>query len=327
MIRRPISGLNVCLRCQIRLGQRPIPSLLCRTISTRSAAADDSSSAQADDTSSTQAEADEPSRARADDKLGMESERVSEPFSRSSAWDPEENFTSQTHQRKNYRTLPTSPRWKRPLGRLVGGKENGQWETSEALEVKSLGKNAEVIVLRDAKFTSFLSEQKNTEVAEPAVNIDILKQLQSERGILSKNEIISNINDLRPTTEGNSLSWASLIDLVQVMEGGFTSGQMRQYIKAFEGKTKILPSLAPDLINTNGIVRVSAWVPEIFGPTELLKESPLIGYSTPSFTYKQICALEIIRQCWKVGVPDIEEGIGQAEVQFNPAELELLVSK
>ncbi|PQE07101.1 respiratory complex assembly rmp1 protein [Rutstroemia sp. NJR-2017a BVV2] len=320
-----IPGLTVCLRCQIRLGQRPIPSLLCRTISTRSAAADDSSSTQADDTSSTQA--DDTSSAQADDQLGTQSERVSKPFSRSNAWDPEENFTSQTHKRKNYRTLPRSAGWKRPLGRLLGGKENGQWETSEALDVKSLGKNAEVIVLRDAKFTSFLSEKKNTEVAQPPVNIDILEKLQSERGIVSNNEIFSNINDFRPATEGNSVSWANLIDLVQVMEGGFTYGQMRQYLRAFEGRTKILPSLAPDLINTNGIVRVSAWVPETFGPTELLKESPLIGYSTPSFTSKQISALEIIRQCWKVGVPEIEEGIGQAEVQFNPAELELLVKQ
>jgi hypothetical protein len=344
MIRRPVSGLNVCLRCQIRLRQRPILSILGRTIRTYSAAADDTSSTQAEDVSSTQADdpsstqvddpsstkVDDTSGTKADDQLSTQSERVSNSINGSNAVDVKWNFSEEVHKNKSRSTYDPRSRnggWKRPLGRLLGGKENGQWQTSEILDVKSLGRNPEVIVLRDAKFTSFLSGKKDIQKAQSSQNIDILEKLRSERGIVSESEVFSNINDFRPATEGNSLSWANLIDLVQVLEGGFTFSQMNQYIKSFEDRAKSLPSLAPDLINRNGIVQVSAWVPETSSPNELLKESPLTGYFTPSFTTKQIKALEIIRGCWKVGVAEIEEGIGQAEVQFSPADLELLISK
>lgn len=312
MIRRPVSGVHVCLGCRIRLSRRSISSIPRRRIRTDSAAADDTSTTQPGAEPSTHGDG------------------VSQPASRSNTADLAEHSAEQVYKNAsqathNYRSKMGA--WKRPLGRLLGGKENGQWETSEVLDVEALGKKAEVIVLRDAKFTSILPEQKNTEEAQSPQNIDILEQLRSERGIVSEDEVFSNINNFRPTAESNSLSWDNLIELVQVLDSGFTFSQMNSYIKTFDDGTKLLPSLAPDLISTNGIVRVSAWVPDVIESSEPLKESVLTGYFTPSFTAKQIRALQVVRQCWQVVVPEIEECIGQAEVQLNPEDLELLISK
>ncbi|KAM3073003.1 hypothetical protein ACMFMG_008722 [Clarireedia jacksonii] len=327
MIRRPASGLNICLRCRIRLGQRPIPSIPYRTIRTSLATTDNTSSTQMNDDSSTQVNDD--SSTQADDHLSIQNNGVPNPASRGNTVDVKGHFSERVQRHTSQSThdiRSRTERWKRPLGRLLGGKKNGQWQASKVLNVKALGKTSEIIVLRDAKFTSFLPEQKTEEV-EPPKNIDILKTLESERGIISDDELFSNFNEFRPTAEGNSLSWANLIDLVQVLDDSFTFSQMNKYLKSFSDRNKLLPSLAPDLINTNGIVRVSAWVPETSESSENLKESVLSGYLTPSFTAKQLLALNIIRQCWEVGVAEIEEGIGQAEVQLNPADLELLIKQ
>jgi hypothetical protein len=99
--------------------------------------------------------------------------------------------------------------------------------------------------------------------------------------------------------------------------------QLAKYLQA-HGQTD---TKAPKLSSTSLIQRISPWIPGISESDSYLDQDELQGYDLRSYTSKQRLVLRILRECWKLKLPFVEEGIGQVEVELAPGDFDLLLSK
>jgi hypothetical protein len=191
------------------------------------------------------------------------------------------------------------------------------------LDVDALGEPAEVIVLRDSKYTTY-DYAKEYQVVEPVESIDILAALDNERGLVGQKEVEENINQFRPKKGEEPQDWDGFNKLVQDMQAGFTVSQLARYIQSFNeanGGEKSSPSVG------FLIPRISPWMPESSKSTTYLDGDSTGGYSVASYTNKQRLVLRLIRECWKLALPEVEEGIGEVELELKPGDYDLLLSK
>ncbi|KAH8811406.1 mitochondrial inner-membrane-bound regulator-domain-containing protein [Xylogone sp. PMI_703] len=207
-------------------------------------------------------------------------------------------------------------------GRLYGFRGNQLQEDHESLKTEALGKPAEVIVLRESRFKIFNSVPQ-LDPEESPEKVDILAQLDSERGLPGWNEVEDNINELRPEDGESPRNWEEFDKLVRVLQEGFTVSQLVRYIN-IHGKSKQKDQNLED--SESPILRKSAWMPDISKPGEHFDESPIRGYYWKSHTSKQRLVLLLVRDCWNLEVPELANGIGEIEVHIRTEDLELLLA-
>ncbi|TGO87043.1 hypothetical protein BPOR_0255g00080 [Botrytis porri] len=196
--------------------------------------------------------------------------------------------------------------------------------------VDALGKNAEVLVLRESKVKFYKANNKRPLGANPTPeHIDILARLQSERGIVSAEDIEAHINECKPA-EGTIQTWDDFNGLVQLLQRSFTNPQMKKYIQSYpeEERMRKVPSLGVGILyDENAISRATPWVPEISPINQPVDDNPLRGYSPASYNSKQNMAVRILRECWQIEVPELVDGIGEVEVQVQIQDLDFLNSQ
>ena len=208
-----------------------------------------------------------------------------------------------------------------PLGKLYGYTGQQLRENREKLSVNVLGEAAEVIVLRDSKISNYNHQiEENVETQE---GIDILAKLDEERGLVGWDEVEANINEFRPKEDEQPQTILEFSQLITELQGGFTVAQLAKYLQA-HGQTD---KKAPKLSSTSLIQRISPWIPGISESDSYLDQDELQGYDLRSYTSKQRLVLRILRECWKLKLPFVEEGIGQIEVELAPGDFDLLLSK
>jgi hypothetical protein len=214
-----------------------------------------------------------------------------------------------------------------PLGRLHGHRGVKLRENLESLQTTSLGEEANVIVLRDSMIKVY--EQRDTLEDQQAEHIDILSQLADERGLVGKEEVNSNIDAFRPKTGEAPEDWDDINNLVRELQDGFTITQLERYIENFEGKREPIdpPEEWVNNEDTASILAITPWQPGVSDITDHFDNDPLRGYFLESHTSKQRVILRLLRECWMVELPELEEGLGQFEMKINLDDLVVLLSK
>ncbi|TGO31932.1 hypothetical protein BHYA_0379g00040 [Botrytis hyacinthi] len=335
MIRRHISAAHICLRCQIRLDRRPLPFLARRAYSTELDADHEGNGLR-------------PSNVQSQGSQ-LDSNRDTESHTRENdidtarprEWPPEwhNNIVIRRHYgamkppRPSRRVEQTKPvkQIKESNPKIYGHTGIKQVGNSVTLSgVDALGKNAEVLVLRDSKLKFYKAKNKSPlDPSPPPESIDILARLQSERGIVSSKDVEAHINECKPA-EGTIQTWDDFNGLVQLLQKSFTIPQMKKYIQSYpeEERMRKVPSLGVGILyDENAISRATPWVPEISPINQPVDDDPLRGYSPASYNYKQNIAVRMLRECWQIEVPELVDGIGEVEVQVQIKDLDFLNSQ
>lgn len=207
---------------------------------------------------------------------------------------------------------------------LYGNSFNKKVESVEQVKGKN-GKTANIIVLRDSLLSTYRSKPKQA-TPKNAPRLDILGQLGNETGLANTNEVIKNIDDLRPEEEQLD-SWAEFNKLVDDLVNGFTTIQLEQYFDKFHcnidniDTSEITTYDCKDLISS-----ITPWRPDISTSHKYFDNDPYRGYLLESRTLKQRLAIRLIRECWNVELLPLMEGVGQFEIQIRADIFEVLLS-
>jgi hypothetical protein len=162
-----------------------------------------------------------------------------------------------------------------------------------------------------------------------AEHIDILGQLADERGLVGEEEVNRNITGFKPKQGAKPETWDDINALVRELQDGFTQTQLERYIEVFEGKREPI-SPPEEWVNeeeTASILVITPWQPGISSDTDHFDNDPLCGYFLESHTSKQRVILRLLRECWMLELPELEEGLGQFEIKINLDDLVVLLSK
>lgn len=319
MIRQHISAAHICLTCQIRLGQRPLQSSIRKAYSTGLVADEENGRGTSND--------------QTDHNGELDNNRETESYSGRSidATGSRESPPNHLHRHvsRRFRRLKLSDdKPSTPNTKVYGHTGLQKVGDNVKLSVDALGKSAEVLILRDSKLKFYKQKTKGINEDAPPESFDIFARIQSERGLISSKDVATNINEFK--TRGETLkTWDDFNELAQSLQDSFTHAQMRQYIQSYPREERMVkvPSLGsgiPDKEKTT--VRATPWIPEISPIDQPIDPSPLRGYSPPSYNHKQILAARILRECWKLEVPELVEGIGEVEVQTHIEDLDFLIS-
>jgi hypothetical protein len=209
------------------------------------------------------------------------------------------------------------------MGKLHGLHGKKLREERERLHIDALGEPADVIVLRDSKFRTYSHVQRIVAAEEPEP-IDILASLDNERGLPGQQEVEENINQFRPKEGEGPQDWDAFNTLVKDIQAGFTTSQLARYVRSFSDvngddiSAPRVPSLIP---------HISPWMPESSQAGQNSDDTYTRGYSLASYTSKQKLVLRLLRECWKVEVPELEYGVGEVELELKPKDYDLLLRK
>ncbi|KAI9644415.1 hypothetical protein NHQ30_007772 [Ciborinia camelliae] len=331
MIRRHISAAHICLRCQIRLGQRSLQFSARRAYSTELIVDHEGNWSGASNGQPQHGER----HGNSNEDTGSYNERWVDP-TRPREWPPEPHNDKAIRKPSRAIRTPKSSRRSKPLDKykpkekVYGHTGLKQFGASVPLSgVDALGKSAEVLVLRDSKLRFYKEKVKDMDEAPAPESIDILARVQSERGIISSEDLETNINEFKPQKD-KIQTWEDFNDVVQSLHTSFTNNQLKKYIQSYPRKQRMrrVPSLGLGILyDKEAISRCTPWVPEISPINQPIDNSPLRGYSPASYNPKQNHAVRVLRECWQLEVPEIVEGIGEVEIQIAIKDLDFLVSQ
>jgi hypothetical protein len=300
MFARPSSSAYVCLRCHLRL-TRQIPHPLSSTLPQRS------------------------------------------PFSISSTHlfhsSPRPQWTDPLGQLDNNTEGDSLPRRRgkhyHPLGRLRG-KKGGQQvrENAEALSVNSLGKPAEVIVLRDAPRDALeeITEQEDAEGATTGSSREaLLNAIQGEDVPMDQDTVNQQIDALRPQVEDpNSgrliLPAKEYFKLCKVLTDSYSRPQLDAYIA--RSKVTLPEEKSPDASQN----LLGSKHPEIyFRPWKaaskldrVQKHLSLADTKSLRRVKRSRLASTLLQRCWKVEVAEEVERLGEILCTLPKAGIRLL---
>ncbi len=314
MIVRRTSGTHVYLRCQLRLSSQPASAssiFLAHTQLLRGARFQHNG-AKLDGLKDPESLNEAPHSSR-NDYNGVSSKTTK---------------SSQPRCRGFRRPLEKHRLTESPLGRLHGFRGHKLREQRFELDVDTLGNKSEVIVLRDAGVR--FNPRPEMEEFEKVEKVDILAQLDAERGLVGQDEVERNIEELTPKQSARLVSWEELQSIQQQLVTGFTMSQLLRYRESIEAREKL--AMARDEEHTqekalSAVVRKTEWMPGTSDSGEVFEERPLRGYRSEAYTPKQRLVLLLLRQHWRLEARDVTESTGEIELELRSTELELLISR
>ncbi|CZR51415.1 uncharacterized protein PAC_01291 [Phialocephala subalpina] len=214
-----------------------------------------------------------------------------------------------------------------PQGRLRG--HRGQFKREDLEELRgatTLGDKAKVIVLRDSILSKYTLQEFKAKKIKPK-HINILGQLAEERGLVGEDEVTDNINAFRPKEGEYPQDLHGITDLVNEIVESFTTPQLENYIKNFEGRRQ--QEKSDNVWKANDpnapITRITPWQPTVSDIEDHFDNDPLRGYVLQSHNPKQRLVLRLMRECWMFELPELSDGIGQFEVRVRSDDLDLLL--
>jgi hypothetical protein len=212
-----------------------------------------------------------------------------------------------------------------PSGKPNGLRRHNLREERYGLDLEALGKESEILVLKESRI-NFTTPKiiENSQAPEP---VDILTRVNNETGLPTFTEVEKNIEELRPK-ESRYLNWEEFQSLQARLTDGFTVPQLERYIRSLEALCSGDRELEGQTSSSasSPILRISAWMPGISENVVLFDESPLRGYRSEAFTQKQRIVLDILRRHWQLEVLELNEDIGEIEIELRAIDLELLIS-
>jgi hypothetical protein len=207
----------------------------------------------------------------------------------------------------------------------------------EQVEINTLGKSTNVIVLRESKITRY-DGTIYTPPAQQAEQVDIIARLDEERGLTSQTEIEQNINEFRPEHGQEPKTRAEFNKLVDKIQAAFTSSQIERYMGTFEGKRTLqaAPESGPALplsahdgassISYKGLIlKETPWIGETTHSTGYLEEKlSLRGYVLASHTNKHRLVVQLLRECWMLELPNVVVSLGHVDLLLRRGDVQLL---
>lgn len=195
------------------------------------------------------------------------------------------------------------------------------------LPVETLGKEAEIIVLREGGdwFTRPFKEDERP--ADPGLSLDDYADQDVGIGL---DEIMENLDELR--TEHRIMPSREFRNVFDTLMKGFTSYQLEIYVERYltrleEGDETPLLGVVPDVFKALPWIREqSVWTPEVKDAVQEV-DHPLKGYVLKSMRPKQRLVMQLMRECWGMSVQELMDGQGMLEVRVRDQEFKLLTCK
>ncbi|KAH8597711.1 mitochondrial inner-membrane-bound regulator-domain-containing protein [Bisporella sp. PMI_857] len=310
MIVRP----HVCLRCQLRLSR-------CLFLSKSQVASISTPTWPQERPESSLSDAEEPKWVRS--PRGRHREPLPDFKDRNST-----GHEDGSADRRDTRGPDTQCLSHRPMQRVFGHTGTLKRQTHEHLDVESLGEASDVIILKDSKVTYYkpkLFAKVETTDGKMAPG-DILEALAKERGLVGHEQVYKNIQAFRPEEGKEPKSWEEFNELVQKLQSSFTKAQLNRYMKVMgEKKGQDDRSNKPE--QGPFLFRVSPWIPQIAESPQTDNNHSINTYAPISYTAKQKLVLTLLRNLWNLDVTELEQGIGEFEVELRPRDFELLLGE
>lgn len=230
------------------------------------------------------------------------------------------------------------------MGEVYGHRGSVRVKDVEDIDSKTFGEPSKILVLRQSKISKYAWDSyKNTQNehmkkggGRGPVDIDsyILDRLDAEMGLPTLNEVEENIKSFKPAKGKGPQDWEEFNQLIQEIQESFTTPQLQHYIDNYKGrKVSGLDTSTMNLSSSSKdrdakILRRSPWVTELFDTGEYFNsDSSLHGYALASHTNKQRVVVRLLRECWQLNLPDVENSIGSVDIAIRPNHLDLLMSK
>ncbi|KAK1573811.1 mitochondrial inner-membrane-bound regulator-domain-containing protein [Colletotrichum navitas] len=317
MLSRASYARSVCLRCQLRLLDRPRansslrippfqPDFLQRRLYSADSAWDriekasdgekDPSSSTKDTRSDGVSPKDEPPQAHP---------VASSPSVSSGLNGPPSETEPATQDRPLIRKLffGRDHRDRREHRRL--GKRNVYLQSQE-LDVSMLGEKARAIVMRETRGNPKVSRELPVE--EPlAPEFDLKASLEAEAKDLTMEEALANVDGVRPTEP--IVSQSEFDRLLEVLLNGFTVAQLRAYLARENAKARTTPE-GEKVLQYDWIQDEKPWAPL------LLPE--IVG------SPKERLVLTLMIEAWRLSIREMVDGIGFYSAKIKERILVLL---
>ncbi|KAF7544928.1 hypothetical protein G7Z17_g9577 [Cylindrodendrum hubeiense] len=177
---------------------------------------------------------------------------------------------------------------------------------NQPLGVSALGVPADAIIIKNPNKMR-IDRKAAKEIIEkpmfPTADVD-WKRLDPTNGaneLDSKDEIWSNINELRP--DSRALRMRDFEKLSRALFNGFTTDQLREYVRDYEMEAGLgdMP-----LGNYPWIMKQMPWTP--------FKSLPVAEKAAYKYSFVQ----KLIVQKWKVGIQEHVDALGQAFIWVDP---------
>lgn len=226
-----------------------------------------------------------------------------------------------------------------PLGRIRKrrGRADLREITARLEDIKTLGEDAEILVLKEAGVEP--SEEKQTpeivhSLAHEAPNI--IESLRHESRPLTPQDIINQLDSLRPKSPDpygpHYVSQSTFVKLSRTVLQGFTGRQLSHYYSVTKGVkdsqvgNEVLDGLKQLQSRTSRPAERSEWHP---GTTQIDQRLPgLAVHRKPKrgAISKHLLVDQILRDVWKLVLLEEIEAPGELELSLKPWQLSILSS-
>lgn len=227
-----------------------------------------------------------------------------------------------------------------PLGRLHRhhGRAIVRASTAQLEGVKTLGKDAEILVLREVGDRQDQSAERQPDVVETPDDVDspdILESIQGEGGPSTPQEVDEQLDSLRPKThddadEPHYITIEAYQSLTRTLNKSFTAQQLAHYLTSTKGsggrpsKKQLVNQVLPAGKGKRPVER-TPWFPGVTSSHRRLPGTDA-HRGTKKNKSKPLMIDHILRTKWKVVTLEEIESSGEIEMRMNPWQLDLLTA-
>ncbi|KAF2656196.1 hypothetical protein K491DRAFT_628766 [Lophiostoma macrostomum CBS 122681] len=226
-----------------------------------------------------------------------------------------------------------------PLGKLQRhhGRATVRASTAQLEGVKRLGKDADILVLREVGDAQEQHGKPQPEVVHASDDADapgILESIEDEGASSTQQEVDAQLDSLRPKThespdESHYITIGEFKSLGRTLAKGFTVQQLSHYLAGPKGsgrpssKTNVAKQVAPGAGKGKRPVERTPWFPGIT-PTHKRLLGTDAHRDTKKNKSKPLLIEHILRSTWKLVTLEEIESPGEIEMRMNPWQFTLL---
>lgn len=197
--------------------------------------------------------------------------------------------------------------------------------TNRTLPIDILGKPGHALVLRDAgpRQKKKLEQMAPDEPAAADSLMNLAKIYESAQGEAPGSaEVRRNIHELRPSEP--VLSRREFDALKKTLYKGFTKAQLAAYIQKSSLTEKEKDGTTADHLSPAWVLEKWPWRPEVDG-SSATSDALLQGYVSKSTTPKERLAVGLMRQCWGLGMQELQSQLGYLDIRAQDLQFDLLM--
>ncbi|KAB5546865.1 mitochondrial inner-membrane-bound regulator-domain-containing protein [Coniochaeta sp. 2T2.1] len=195
--------------------------------------------------------------------------------------------------------------------------------TNRELPIDILGQPGHALVMRDAgkKPRRQLEQMPEDEPADSDSAMNLVKIYESTQvDVPSSAEVLHNIHELKPSE--TVLTQREFEALKKTLYKGFTKTQLATYIHKTSLVEKDRDGTLLDL--RPWVLEMWPWAPELKSEFETT-DALLQGYVKKSTSPKERLVVSLMRQCWGLGIREIQSQQGYLDVRVQDLQFDLLM--